>query len=293
MLGYRQIRMSMALGLAAAAGWLLAAGSASAEWRVETSTSPPAGAETARAGAPPQGGAASRGEPRCGLARAPAADNPEEEEREGEETRGQQPRPTPRCGTTDGDAGSQTEPRGPQDGIIDVGEPTAAPRRHLQTCARTPERRRTSPRSTSPPAGYNPYLFQIELDPLTDRRTLELFYLEPYVASGIRVGSFVVFPEAQIGATATTTSSATPRVSPTARWRWRSNVRVVSDWRTHAVEFRASGLATFYEQFPTEDDRSYAFEARGRLDSDEAHQYRGARLAPGRQGRSLGARLYR
>jgi hypothetical protein len=119
---------------------------------------------------------------------------------------------------------------------------------------------------TSPPAGYNPYLYQIELDPLADRRTRELFYIEPYFARGIRVGSFVIFPEAQIGATATNNIFRNSARLSDGALEVGANVRAVSDWRTHAVEFRASGLATFYDQFPTEDDRSYAFEARGRLD---------------------------
>ena len=119
---------------------------------------------------------------------------------------------------------------------------------------------------SSPPAGYNPYLFQIELDPLTDRRTAQLFYMEPYYARGIRVGGFVVFPEAQIGGTATNNIFRNSARLADRALEMGGNVRAVSDWRTHAMEVRASGLATFYDQYPTEDDRSYAFEARGRLD---------------------------
>ena len=130
-----------------------------------------------------------------------AGDDPDEEERDGDgrTARGCAP---PAPGATDGDAGSPAEPRGPQDGIIVVGEPTAARDgiADMSQDARMPE---DIAAFTSPPAGYNPYLYQIELDPLTDRRTRELFNIEPYYARGIRVGSFVVFPEAQIGATAT------------------------------------------------------------------------------------------
>jgi hypothetical protein len=39
--GYRQSALRFALGLTAMAGWLLAAGPATAEWRVETTISPP------------------------------------------------------------------------------------------------------------------------------------------------------------------------------------------------------------------------------------------------------------
>src|SRR2546423_1133943 len=111
-----------------------------------------------------------------------------------------------------------------------------------------------------------PYLYEIELDPLPDRRTRELFYIEPYFARGIRVGSFVVFPEAQVGVTGTSNIFRNSARLSDSALEVASNVRAVSDWRTHAVEVRASGLATFYDHFPTEDDRSYAIEARGRLD---------------------------
>jgi hypothetical protein len=190
------------------------------------------------------------------------ADRTEEEE-DGDET-GQQPRPSPDA-VADGDLGRQTETQGPLDGIIEVDEPlpvtdgVPGPRKD----ARTPEEIAAF---EGPPAGYNPYLFQIELEPLTDRRTLELFYLEPYAAKGIRIGSFVVFPEAQIGAIVNNNVFRSPSRHADSAFEVRSTARVVSDWRTHAVEFRASGLASSYQQFPSEDDRAYALEARGRLD---------------------------
>jgi hypothetical protein len=117
-----------------------------------------------------------------------------------------------------------------------------------------------------PPAGYNPYLYQVEVEPLDDRRIRDLFRLEPYTAIGIRMGSFMMFPEAELGLLSNSNvfrNSA--RLADTAL-ETRGNVRVVSDWRTHALELRASGFASFYDQYATEDDRSYALEARGRLD---------------------------
>ena len=186
-----------------------------------------------------------------------------EEEEDGEET-GQQPRPSPDA-VTDGDLGRQTETQGPLDGIIEVDEPLPVtdgvpnPRRD----ARTPGEIAAV---EGPPAGYNPYLFQIELEPLTDRRTRELFHLEPYAARGIRIGSFVVFPEAQIGAVVNNNVFRSPSRHADSAFEVRSTARAVSDWRAHAVELRASGLAAFFQQLPSEDDRAYALEARGRLD---------------------------
>ncbi|HEY8127110.1 MAG TPA: outer membrane beta-barrel protein [Hyphomicrobium sp.] len=53
----------------------------------------------------------------------------------------------------------------------------------------------------NPPAGYDPLLFQIEdLNPYTDNRTTRrLFRQEPYDPVGIKVGSFVLFPELEFG----------------------------------------------------------------------------------------------
>ena len=92
----------------------------------------------------------------------------------------------------------------------------------------------------------------------------------PITRRGVRVGSFVVFPEAQIGATATNNIFRNSARLADGALEVAANVRAVSDWRTHAVELRASGLATYYDQFPTEDDRSYAFEARTRSTSPSA-----------------------
>ena len=260
----RKSVLSVALAPLAAAGLLLAAPSATAEWRVETTITPPPvmkpriPAKRPRAEEP----AEERG-PEASLPERPQGDNPVEEEREGEETREAAVPPEP--GATDGDAASSSEPRGPQDGIIVVGEPTAA-RDGIADMVRDPRLAEDIAAFSSPPAGYNPYLFQIELDPLTDRRTAQLFHMEPYYARGVRVGGFVVFPEAQIGGTATNNIFRNSARLADSAMEVGGNVRAVSDWRTHAMEVRASGLATFYDQYPTEDDRSYAFEARGRLD---------------------------
>ena len=263
--GLSSIRDEHALGLAAAAGSLLAAGSAAAEWRVDTTIAPPPAMKPRAPAKRPKVEPPAEESAEAALPERPPAENPEEEEQEGVETREAAVPVPPAPGTTDGDAGSQVEPREPQDGIIVFGEPTAA-RDGIADMGRDPRLAEDIAAFTSPPAGYNPYLYSIELDPLTDRRTRELFYLEPYFARGVRVGSFVVFPEAQIGATATNNIFRNSARLSDGALEVAANVRVVSDWRTHAVELRASGLATFYDHFPTEDDRSYAFEARGRLD---------------------------
>src|SRR5690606_36455738 len=53
----------------------------------------------------------------------------------------------------------------------------------------------------TPPAGHDPLLFQVEdVDPIeTDRRPRRFARFEPYDPVGIRIGSFVLFPEAELG----------------------------------------------------------------------------------------------
>lgn len=190
-----------------------------------------------------------------------AAEDREEDDREEEDREATTPVP----GIADGDRSTTPEPREAQDGIIVVGEQTSA-RDGIPDLTGDARLAEDIAAFASPPAGYNPYLFQIELEPLADRRTAELFRLEPYAARGIRIGSFVVFPEAEIGAIATNNIFRSPARQADSAFETRANARIVSDWRTHAVELRGSGFASFYQEFPTEDDRAYTLEARGRLD---------------------------
>ncbi|MGE0848082.1 MAG: outer membrane beta-barrel protein [Hyphomicrobiaceae bacterium] len=163
------------------------------------------------------------------------------------------------------DAYALPKPEGEQDGTIVVGEPTAA-RDGIPDMRRDPRSAEELAAFALPPADLNPYLYTIELNPLTDRRTRELFRNEPYIARGVRIGSFVLFPEAQLGGIATSNVfRATPAIGDRGL-EVGANARIVSDWRMHAVEFRASGLASFYDEHPSEDDRAFALEARGRLD---------------------------
>jgi hypothetical protein len=258
--GCRRTALAIALGLAAAADLLLASPQASAESRIETSISPPPvlkprmPARRPAAEPPEEEGTDTPAAPR------PQADGEEDENAENTSPAGQ-----PTTAAADGDASAPAGTRQPLDGVIEVGEhvPMLDGVPNLQRDARTAEDVAAFER---PPAAYNPYLFQIELEPLTDRRTAQLFYMEPYFARGIRIGSFVIFPEAQIGAVVTNNIFRNGARLADGGAEVAANVRVVSDWRAHAVEFRASGLASFYDEFPTEDDRSYALEARGRLD---------------------------
>jgi Putative beta-barrel porin 2 len=62
-----------------------------------------------------------------------------------------------------------------------------------------------------PPSGYDPYMFRIEPEPLRDRRPAELFHIEPYDPTGVRIGGFVIFPEAEISGLATNNVFKSPQ----------------------------------------------------------------------------------
>lgn len=118
-----------------------------------------------------------------------------------------------------------------------------------------------------PHAGYDPAAFAIELDPILDRRPAQLFRFEPYDPVGIRMGTFIVYPEIETaGAAFSNQFHSSANVRPDTALELRPAIRAVSNWRVHALEFNAHGLASFHNQFPDEDDRAYTLEAKGRLD---------------------------
>ncbi|MBX9861231.1 MAG: outer membrane beta-barrel protein [Hyphomicrobium sp.] len=164
------------------------------------------------------------------------------------------------------------EPAAPQDGlmgedgVIDLAEPQAPndgddPNRDTRPVEDVDV-------FANPPAGHDPLLFQIEdIDPIeTDRRPARLARFEPYDPVGIKIGSFVFFPEIEIGGLATNNVLSSPTPSSDIAAEIRSTSRFVSNWTRHAVELRGTTVSSFYDEFATEDDRAWGVEARGRLD---------------------------
>ena len=95
----------------------------------------------------------------------------------------------------------------------------------------------------------------------------EAHNLDPFVPVGIRIGNFLIFPEAEIGADMTNnvlTSPANPQfdmgpeVTP--------KVRVDSDWARHALSFEANADYIWYSEFPIADVKNWQLLSRGRLD---------------------------
>jgi hypothetical protein len=81
------------------------------------------------------------------------------------------------------------------------------------------------------------------------------------------MGSFMVFPEAELAAAAYSNvfrGSQDPLGD--AALEFRPSVRAVSMWSRHALELRAEGNTSFHKSHASEDDRAALLEARGRLD---------------------------
>jgi hypothetical protein len=91
--------------------------------------------------------------------------------------------------------------------------------------------------------------------------------LDPFVPIGFRLGSFLLFPEAEIGADMSNNVLATrfdpqsdigPEVTP--------KVRLTSDWSRHSLTFEGNADRIWYSEFPIADVKNYQLLLRGRLD---------------------------
>lgn len=167
----------------------------------------------------------------------------------------------------DGDLSAGDEPPELRDGIVEIGEPLPA------EDGTDPSLVDTRPQEDiavfeNPPAGYDPLLFQIEdIDPIRDNRTTtRLFRAEPYDPIGIRIGSFVLFPEIELGTSWYSNVFRAPNERSDAAWDVKPSARLVSNWSRHAVELRGSIGRSYFNDYDSENDESYLAEARGRLD---------------------------
>jgi hypothetical protein len=179
--------------------------------------------------------------------------------------------PGPRAGqrgvTQDGEPEGPSEPAAATDGNLDVADPLP-PEDGVDTSlvdTRSPDEIALF---ENPPAPADPLLYQIEdLNPITDnRKTARLFRQEPYDPVGIKVGSFVLFPELDLGTSYYSNVFHAPSAKSDVAFDVAPSARLVSNWSRHALEFSATGVLSFYDQYQTEDDRDYQLEARGRLD---------------------------
>ncbi|MCB1510531.1 MAG: outer membrane beta-barrel protein [Hyphomicrobiaceae bacterium] len=172
---------------------------------------------------------------------------------------------TPLRGPQDGDFTPPDGPRQPTDGVIPTGEPRAPVDGADPSLIdhRTKEER---DRLRGRPAGFDPALFQVELEPVLDRRPRQLFRFEPYQPTGIRIGSFVALPEIEFAGAYFSNVFNSTRARSDVALDIRPAIRLVSNWRRHAAEFSARGTLTSFQEFDTENLRAYTIESRGRFD---------------------------
>lgn len=119
-----------------------------------------------------------------------------------------------------------------------------------------------------PPAGFDPLLFQIEdIEPLvTDRRPARLARIEPYDPVGIKIGTFILFPEAELGGFYTDNALSSASAVSDVATDLRGSARLVSNWSRHALELRGSLAAQAYDEYGSEDTNVRDAEVRGRID---------------------------
>ena len=91
--------------------------------------------------------------------------------------------------------------------------------------------------------------------------------LDPYVPIGIRLGTFLLFPEVEFGTILTDNVLAT-RFDPQsdAAIEVAPDIRLQSDWSRHFFSAQFNADCSWYRDFPEQDDRIYQALLRGRLD---------------------------
>jgi hypothetical protein len=88
-----------------------------------------------------------------------------------------------------------------------------------------------------------------------------------YEASGIRLGSFLMYPRIETGVETNDNVFATETNEQSDTiWRTSPSVNLVSNWNRHQLEAYARGTITRYSDFDDENTNDVEFGARGRLD---------------------------
>lgn len=91
--------------------------------------------------------------------------------------------------------------------------------------------------------------------------------LDPYVPIGMKIGSFFLFTEAEIGLILTDNVLGTPRnaQSDTA-FDFAPNVRLQSNWGRHFFSAEFDADRSWFKDFSVEDAKNYLASLRGRID---------------------------
>lgn len=118
----------------------------------------------------------------------------------------------------------------------------------------------------NPPAGHNPRLFGIEIEPLADRRTRQFFEADPFAHLGWRLGGFVLFQEFELAPAWNSNVLLSRDADSDWRADFMSETRLVSDWTNHALELRMLHNRSYYRELTGENDAEQTYELRGRID---------------------------
>lgn len=106
----------------------------------------------------------------------------------------------------------------------------------------------------------------LDIDPAEDPLGLRVRQLDPFIPLGTRLGSFILFAEAEIGGIFTDNVLALPDPTSDYAFEFAPEVRLESDWERHAFFAEFTADRSWYNTFSVEDDRIYAALLRGRLD---------------------------
>jgi len=107
------------------------------------------------------------------------------------------------------------------------------------------------------------------LEPLdvAEDPVLETIEEDPYAPIGVRMGSFLLFPE--LAAESVYNDNIfLSSIRPEGDWALALTpaLRVQSDWSRHSLEANVGGEYSFHERFRTEDDESFAADVTGQID---------------------------
>jgi hypothetical protein len=96
-----------------------------------------------------------------------------------------------------------------------------------------------------------------------DENTVE----DPYAALGVRVGSFLLFPELS-AETVYSDNLFLSSVSPEGDWALEltPSLEIRSDWSRHSLIGTLSGVRSYHDRFPTENDETFSAGIAGQLD---------------------------
>ena len=106
-----------------------------------------------------------------------------------------------------------------------------------------------------------------ETPPLHTALAPEPHDLDPYLPIGIRLGSFLMFPEVETGGILTNNVLGT-KTDPhgDVAYEVAPALRLQSDWSRHSLTFEMSADRSWYGDFPVMDDRIYELLLKGRID---------------------------